>query len=47
MKIWRECFPDDSAMWRRMFFDAVYVDDEALTLADPQTGAVVSSLLLQ
>ena len=46
MKIWRECFPDDSAMWRRMFFDAVYVDDEALTLADPQTGAVVSSLLL-
>lgn len=46
MKIWQECFPDDSAKWRRMFFDAAYVDDEALTVSDPETGATVSSLLL-
>lgn len=29
-----------------MFFDAAYVDDEALTAADPETGVIVSSLLL-
>lgn len=29
-----------------MFFDAAYVDEEALTLADPETGEAVSSLLL-
>lgn len=45
-KIWRECFPADSPQWCRMFFDAAYVDDEALTVCDPETGAVVSSLLL-
>lgn len=46
INIWRECFPGDSVLWRRMFFDAVYVDDEALTIEDPQTGLTVSSLLL-
>lgn len=46
LKIWHDCFPDDSPQWRRMFFDAAYVDDEALTLSDPETGATVSSLLL-
>lgn len=46
MKIWQECFPEDSPRWRRMFFDAAYVDDEALTASDPETGATVSSLLL-
>lgn len=45
-KIWRECFPGDSVQWRRMFFDAVYIDDEALTVEDPETGSTVSSLLL-
>ncbi len=45
-KIWRECFPEDSARWRRMFFDAVYVDDEALTLTEPDSDHIVSSLLL-
>lgn len=45
-KIWRECFPGDSARWRRMFFDAVYVDDEALTLTEPDSDRIVSSLLL-
>lgn len=29
-----------------MFFDSSYVDEEALTEADPETGATVSSLLL-
>ena len=29
-----------------MFFDATYVDEEALTETDPETGATVSSLLL-
>lgn len=29
-----------------MFFDAAYVDDEALTATDPETGSIVSSLLL-
>lgn len=29
-----------------MFFDAAYVDEEALTESDPATGATVSSLLL-
>lgn len=46
LKIWQECFPGDSPRWRRMFFDAAYVDDEALTLTDSDTGATVSSLLL-
>lgn len=46
LKIWHECFPGDSVLWRRMFFDAVYVDEEALTLEEPQTGETVSSLLL-
>lgn len=46
IKIWSECFPSDSPRWRRMFFDAVYVDDEALTLSDPDTEQTVSSLLL-
>lgn len=46
MKIWHECFPGDSPAWRRMFFDAAYVDDEALTATDPESGAIVSSLLL-
>ncbi len=45
-KIWRECFPADSAQWRRMFFDAVYIDEEALTINDSETGSAVSSLLL-
>lgn len=46
LKIWNECFPEDSPKWRRMFFDAAYSDDEALTISDPDTGATVSSLLL-
>lgn len=46
IKIWSECFPGDTPQWRRMFFDAVYVDDEALTLTDPETEKTVSSLLL-
>lgn len=46
IKIWSECFPGDSPRWRRMFFDAVYVDDEALTMTDPESGHTVSSLLL-
>ncbi|MCM1310320.1 MAG: GNAT family N-acetyltransferase [Bacteroides sp.] len=46
MKIWSECFPDDSPRWRRMFFDAVYVDDEALTIYDADSEQTVSSLLL-
>lgn len=46
LKIWSECFPSDSPRWRRMFFDAVYVDDEALTLTDSESGLTVSSLLL-
>lgn len=46
MKIWQECFPADSAAWRRMFFDSAYVDDEALVGSDPETGATVASLLL-
>lgn len=46
LKIWQECFPGDSLQWRRMFFDSAYVDEEALTMTDPETGATVSSLLL-
>lgn len=46
IRIWQECFPQDSPQWRKMFFDAVYVDEEALTETDPATGATVSSLLL-
>lgn len=46
IRIWQECFPKDSPQWRRMFFDAAYVDEEALTESDPETGATVSSLLL-
>ncbi|MDE6534755.1 MAG: GNAT family N-acetyltransferase [Muribaculaceae bacterium] len=46
LRIWQECFPGDSPQWRRMFFDSSYVDEEALTEADPETGATVSSLLL-
>lgn len=46
IKIWSECFPSDSPRWRRMFFDAVYVDEEALTLTDAETQQTVSSLLL-
>lgn len=46
IKIWQECFPEDSTQWRRMFFDAAYVDEEALTATDPETGMTVSSLLL-
>lgn len=46
MRIWAECFPGDSPQWRRMFFDSAYVDEEALTAADPVTGETVSSLLL-
>ena len=46
MKIWQECFPSNSPQWRRMFFDSAYSDEEALTSADPETGATVSSLLL-
>lgn len=45
-KIWRECFPTDTVQWKRMFFDAVYTDEEALTIVDPETESVVSSLLL-
>lgn len=45
-KIWRECFPGDTAQWRRMFFDSAYSDDEALVLVDPETDTAVSSLLL-
>lgn len=46
IRIWQECFPQDSPQWRRMFFDAAYVDEEAMTETDPETGATVSSLLL-
>ena len=46
LRIWQECFPGDSPQWRRMFFDSSYVDEEALTESDPETGATVSSLLL-
>lgn len=46
LRIWQDCFPGDSPEWRRMFFDASYVDEEALTESDPETGATVSSLLL-
>lgn len=46
LKIWSECFPADSPEWRRMFFDAVYADDEALTLNAPDSNRAVSSLLL-
>lgn len=46
IRIWSECFPADSPEWRRMFFDAVYVDDEALTLYAPDLDRAVSSLLL-
>lgn len=45
MKIWKESF-HDSREYVKMFFDRVYRDDEALTLADP-SGQTVSSLLLQ
>lgn len=46
MRIWQECFPGDSAQWRRMFFDAAYSDEETLTLCEPQTGATISSMFL-
>lgn len=46
IRIWQECFPADSAQWRRMFFDAAYVDEEALTEVDSESGTTVSSLLL-
>lgn len=45
IKIWQECFRD-SREYVRMFFNRVYLDDEALTLSDPD-GNTVSSLLLQ
>ncbi|MDE6417816.1 MAG: GNAT family N-acetyltransferase [Duncaniella sp.] len=45
MKIWQESFKDPKS-YVAMYFDRVYRDDEALTLADPQ-GETVSSLLLQ
>lgn len=45
IKIWQECF-DDSREYVRMFFDRVYLDEEAITLADPD-GTTVSSMLLQ
>lgn len=46
LRLWQECFPEDSPKWLRMFFDATYSDEEALTLTDPDTGATASSLLL-
>lgn len=46
MRLWAECFPDDTPQWRHMFFDSAYADDEAITTVDPDTGEVVSSLLL-
>ncbi len=46
LRLWQECFPEDSPKWLRMFFDATYSDEEALSLADPDTGATASSLLL-
>lgn len=46
LKIWQECFPADGAEWKRMFFDAAYCDEDALTLDDPVDGLTVSSLLL-
>ncbi len=45
LKIWRECFPEDTPQWRDMLFDAVYSEDVALTVAD-SSGLTVSSLLL-
>lgn len=45
MKIWQESFKDPRS-YVAMYFDRVYRDDEALTLADA-SGATVSSLLLQ
>lgn len=45
MKIWQESF-SDSRSYVTMYFDRVYRDDEALTLAD-ETGVTASSLLLQ
>lgn len=46
LKIWQECFPADGAEWKKMFFDAAYCDDDALTLSDPTDNVTVSSLLL-
>lgn len=46
LRIWQECFPKDTPQWRRMFFDAAYSDEEALTATDPISGQTVSSLLL-
>lgn len=45
MKIWQESFSDPRS-YVAMYFDRVYRDDEALTLADAQ-GDTVSSLFLQ
>lgn len=45
ISIWRECFPDDTADWRDMFFSSAYADEWALTMADDE-GHTVSSLLL-
>lgn len=44
-RLWADAFGDTSA-YLDMYFDHVYRDDEAVTLADGQ-GQVVSSLLLQ
>lgn len=46
LKIWQECFPADSTEWKKMFFDAAYCDDDALTLQDPADNLTVCSLLL-
>ncbi|MDE6118695.1 MAG: GNAT family N-acetyltransferase [Muribaculaceae bacterium] len=46
LKIWQECFPADGTEWKRMFFDAAYCDDDALTISDPTDNVTVSSLLL-
>lgn len=45
-RLWAEAFGDPRD-WIEMYFDRVYRDSDAITLADAETGHVVSSLLLQ
>jgi predicted acetyltransferase len=46
LKIWQECFPQDSAQWKQMFFNSAYDENEALTVTDDH-DITVSSLLLR
>jgi predicted acetyltransferase len=46
LKIWQECFPQDSSQWKQMFFNSAYDDNEALTVTD-EHDITVSSLLLR